>query len=434
MLPGARVAAAIAVLSDWSEHHRPLKTCLADWGKAARYAGAKDRAFVSGLALDALRRQASFAAAMGSPAPRALALAALRWSWGWSVEAIAAAFAAAAHGPDALTDGEAAALAAPAPPTALEAPDWAEAALAASFGPMMAAELAALATRAPVDLRVNLLKTTPEKALAQVAAIGGEAHPWLTTAVRVPAPASPERGSGVEAIPAYAKGWVEVQDLGSQIAALAAGDIDGAQVLDFCAGGGGKTLALAAMMGNRGQLYAYDKDARRLMPAWARLQRAGVRNAQMRAPAGGAGIAVIEDLAGKMDVVFVDAPCTGAGTWRRKPDTKWRLTPEQLERRVAEQDAALAQASRFVREGGALIYVVCSIFAEEGSARIAHFLRAHPAFAAARAIDAILARPEVTEAGRQALLALADADGNVLLSPLRAQSDGFFIARLERRS
>jgi 16S rRNA (cytosine967-C5)-methyltransferase len=222
---------------------------------------------------------------------------------------------------------------------------------------------------------------------------------------------------------------MEVQDLGSQIGAAAAGDIKGAQVLDYCAGGGGKTLALAALMENTGQLYAYDQDARRLKPLYDRAKRAGVRNLQVRNPAGGDTLA---DLEGKMDVVFVDAPCTGSGTWRRHPDTKWRLTPQQLERRIGEQDQALAEAARFVKPGGRLVYVTCSVFVEEGEDRIAAFIKEHAGFAQVRALEQVAASGLLTDEGRPLLAACETPDGALRITPARLRCDGFFVATLRR--
>jgi 16S rRNA (cytosine967-C5)-methyltransferase len=207
-----------------------------------------------------------------------------------------------------------------------------------------------------------------------------------------------------------------VQDAGSQIAAAVAGEVRGRQVLDFCAGGGGKTLALAAAMGNTGQLYAYDADARRLADTVRRSQRAGVRNLQVRSPI---DPKALEGLEGRMDLVFVDAPCTGSGTWRRHPDAKWRLTPQQLERRIAEQDAVLAAAAPFVKPGGRLIYVTCSLLAEENEDRVAAFMAAHPAFANA------VVELSGAEAWRT-------TDGHLRMTPRTAGTDGFFVATLVR--
>jgi 16S rRNA (cytosine967-C5)-methyltransferase len=234
--------------------------------------------------------------------------------------------------------------------------------------------------------------------------------------VRVAAPAASERSAPVEAAPAFEKGWFEVQDAGSQVAAAVAGEIKGRQVLDFCAGGGGKTLALAAAMDNTGQLYAYDSDARRLADTVRRTQRAGVRNLQVRSPI---DPKALDGLEGRMDLVFVDAPCTGSGTWRRHPDAKWRLTPQQLERRIAEQDAVLAAAAPFVKPGGRLVYVTCSLLAEENEDRVTAFAMAHAHFAPA----------PIELAGAEAW---RTADGFLRLTPGSAGTDGFFVSVLSR--
>ena len=220
---------------------------------------------------------------------------------------------------------------------------------------------------------------------------------------------------------------VNMHYLGSQIAATAAGAIKGAQALDYCAGGGGKTLALAAMMENTGQLYAYDRDARRLKPLYDRAKRAGVRNLQIRSPAGGEGL---DDLEGKMDVVFVDAPCTGAGTWRRHPDTKWRLTEKQLETRMGEQDAVLEEASRYVKPGGRIVWVTCSFLMEENEDRLAAFLETHPSFARAPALELMKQSGLLTGEGEAALKNCVTPEGAIRLTPDKIRADGFFVAVL----
>jgi 16S rRNA (cytosine967-C5)-methyltransferase len=245
----------------------------------------------------------------------------------------------------------------------------------------------------------------------------------------VPAPDAAERASPVEAAPEFAKGWFEVQDLGSQIAAAAAGAIKGKQALDLCAGGGGKTLALAAAMGNSGQLYAYDAEARRLSDTVKRSQRAGVRNLQVKSPLRAGALAELE---GRMDLVFADAPCTGSGTWRRHPDAKWRLTPAQLERRIAEQDAVLAEAARYVKGGGRIVYVTCSLLKEENEDRIAAFLAAHPGYSICPAAAAIAASGQLDAEGLAMLKGRATEEGFLRLTPRTAGVDGFFVAVLER--
>jgi 16S rRNA (cytosine967-C5)-methyltransferase len=418
---GGRLAAAIEVLTDIETRHRPARLALKAWGEASRFAGSKDRAWVSGLVMDGLRKRRSMGWRMGAETPRAAALGVLRFGWGWPLDRMAEAAADEPHGIGALTEAERAALAAPADLAAAPAPvrgdypDWLEPAMTRAFGEARGEAGAALAGRAPVDLRINTLKTDPVRGLKALAPLHAQLVALLPTAARIPAPDPAQRAAAVETIPAFSKGWFEVQDLGSQIAAACAGEVKGAQVLDLCAGGGGKTLALAAAMGSTGQIYAYDSEARRLADTVRRSQRAGVRNLQIRSP--------VEDdplrgLAGKMDVVFVDAPCSGSGAWRRNPDTKWRLTPEALERRQADQDGVLRDAAGFVKPGGRLVYVTCSVFHEENEDRVAAFLEAHPAF--------------TDTAPPVAFTEFTTPDGYLRLAPHTADTDGFFVAVLTR--
>ena len=202
-------------------------------------------------------------------------------------------------------------------------------------------------------------------------------------------------------------------------------------MLDYCSGGGGKSLALAAAMANTGQIYAYDSDVRRLSEVVKRGDRAGVRNLQIRSPSDADPLAGLE---GKMDVVFVDAPCTGSGTWRRHPDAKWRLTLAQLERRQAEQAQVLDAAAAFVKPGGRLVYVTCSLLAEENEDQVAALLGRAPGFAQLAALDSVAASGQATPEGLEALAGRAGADGALRLSPQSGGCDGFFIAVLERRS
>jgi len=405
---GGRLAAALQVLADMEARHKPARLALKTWADGARYAGAKDRAFVSGLVLDVLRRRRSLAWRMDAESDRARILGALRLVWGWSVERIAAA-AAEDHGPGGLTDPERARLGTPAllgdAPESVRGdyPDWLDPHLTRVFGENRVAEAEAMTARAPTDLRINGLKTDMTRALRALEPFGARALDRLQGAIRIEAPTASERAPAVETAPEFERGWFEVQDLGSQIAASIAGDIEGAQVLDFCAGGGGKTLAMGAAMRQTGQLYAYDFDARRLTDTVRRGQRAGLRNLQVRSPIHADALTGLEH---RMDLVFVDAPCTGSGTWRRHPDAKWRLSAQQLARRVAEQDAVLAAAAAYVKPGGRLIYVTCSLFAEENEDRVATFIGNFGEF-------------EVVEP-------------HLRLTPAKDQTDGFFVAQLRR--
>lgn len=439
MRESGRVAAAIAILEDFERRRVPLKTAIADWARNARFAGAKDRASISGLCLDTLRRRRSLGAMMAADTPRAATLAALRFMWGRSVGDIAALAAEAPHGPGALSDAEAQALAAE-PSTALRGserlsvsadfPDWLEPSVERAFGGKAREEMRAFAARADVDLRLNTLQAAPEKALDALSTVGAAPHPFVKTTARISAPEATDRAPAVTIIPAFNKGWVEVQDLGSQIAALAAGDVTGAQVLDLCAGGGGKTLALAALMGNKGQLYAYDSDARRLQPLYERARRAGVRNLQILNPT--TDKAALDALTDKMDVVFVDAPCTGSGTWRRHPDTKWRVTQDQLKRRMNEQDGVLRDAVRFVKRGGRIVYVTCSFLMEENEDRLSAFFAANPGFGFVPALGEMEKTGLLTDAGRTALAPCVTPDGALRLTSARVGTDAFFVSVLTK--
>jgi 16S rRNA (cytosine967-C5)-methyltransferase len=429
MTPAARVAAAIEVLSDVEARRRPAADAIKDWGLAHRFAGSGDRAAISGLVYDALRKKSSSAWLMGEATPRAEILGALRQTRRLEPEAVAALFSGEGHAPAKLTEAERARLAgadlsgAPAH-VAGDFPEWLALHFEASFGAAAAEEGRALAERAPVDLRANLLKTNREKALAALAHLSPQPTPLSPVGLRIPLRAD-GRGPALAGEPAYLKGLVEVQDEGSQLAALLAEAKPGMQVLDLCAGAGGKTLALAGAMDNRGQIYATDADGRRLAPLFERLTRAGARNVQVRSPRGAGD--VLADLAGRCDLIFIDAPCTGSGAWRRNPDAKWRVRPGALEQRMKDQDEALEQASRFVKKGGRIVYVTCSVLRPENEDRVAEFLSRH---------DDMLPLDAKTQARAAGLAPLAEHDSpfgpGFRLSPRTTGTDGFYIATLVR--
>ncbi len=429
MTPGARVAAAIEVFEEIEARRRPAADALKDWGLAHRFAGSKDRTAIASLVYDALRRKASAAYVMGAATPRAILAGTLRLAHGTSLAAASALFSGEGHAPPPLDDAElhrytTGDLAGAPLHVAGDFPDWLEPSLIAAFGETVVAETAALATRASVDLRVNTLKADRAKALARLAHLGAEPTPLSAVGIRLPL-APDGRAPALAAESAFVKGLVEVQDEGSQLATLLSAAQPGEQVLDLCAGAGGKSLALAALMENRGQVYATDTDGRRLMQGHVRIERSGARNIQHRPPRGGAD--VLADLEGRCDLVVVDAPCTGSGTWRRNPDAKWRIRPGALEQRILQQDEVLAEASRFVKPSGRILYVTCSVLREENEDRLAQFLEAHPDFTSVPAAD-LPAR-----AGLPELVRFASPFGYGLrLTPLRSGTDGFFIAMLER--
>jgi len=420
MIPAARLSAAIEVLTDIEERRRPASDALKDWGLAHRFAGSGDRAAIASLVYDALRRRASSAWLMGSGTPRAVLLGALRLARGMAADEIATLCDGGRFAPAPLGEGERQALASgtldEAPPhVAGDFPDWIAPSLARLLGEDMVPELQALAERAPLDLRVNTLLSTREAALADLVHWSVAPTPLSPWGIRV-ALGPDGRGPSVQSDPAFLEGRIEIQDEGSQLAALLTGAKPGETVVDLCAGGGGKTLALAAMMGGTGRLVATDADPRRLAPIHDRLRRAGAV-AEIRTPRGKAD--PLADLDGGADLVVVDAPCTGTGTWRRNPDAKWRLRPGSLSLRLSEQAKVLDRAARLVRPGGRIAYITCSVLPEENDDAVAGFLQRHPS---AR-------REDMPEAAPYASAMRATRHG-LQMSPLRTGTDGFYIARL----
>ena len=435
MRTGGKISAAIEVLRDVLERHQPLKIALRDWGKRARYAGSKDRAWVSGLVLDALRRRNSIAHHMGHNDPRALILGALRIAWEWNARDIEEA-CYDDHGPTPLTNDERSRLILAPDPSAAphvqgDYPDWMTAHMQRVFGPEAVIEAQMMAVRADVDLRVNTLKSDAEKAALPLKSVKAEPSRLLKNAYHIPARDPAEREDSIEGIPAFSRGWVEVQDAGSQIAAAAANAQPGEQVMDYCAGGGGKTLALAAQMQGQGQIHAYDIDGKRLSALVPRLKRSGAHNVQLVHPGEGNAL---EPLVGQMDLVFVDAPCTGTGTWRRRPDSKWRVKPAQLQKRMQDQREILLAASTYVKPGGRLLYATCSFLMEEDEDRVAEFLAGAPHFAERDAAEAAIASGALTPHGADIVRTCRGPAGSVRLTPRRAGTDGFFFALLERRA
>ncbi|QJP13482.1 RsmB/NOP family class I SAM-dependent RNA methyltransferase [Starkeya sp. ORNL1] len=431
MTPAARLAAAIEVFAAVDTARRPAADVLKDWGRDHRFAGSGDRAAIAGLVHDALRRRASAGFVLGGEDARAVLLGTLRLARGQDAETIAGLCDGSRFAPAPLTDDERARLeaasleGAPAH-IAGDYPEWLDAHLAAVFGDESAAEGAALAERAPLDLRVNTLKALPEKAAAALAHLEPKPGEWSPLALRVVLSAD-GKAPPLTSEPAYLKGQVEIQDEGSQLASILAAPPRGGQVLDLCAGGGGKTLALAALMDNAGQLYAYDDDMRRLAPIHDRVKRAGAHNVQVRTPRGKAD--VLEDLEGRMDLVLIDAPCTGTGTWRRNPDAKWRMRPGALAERMRDQTTVLDAAVRHVKPGGRLAYITCSLLDEENGTQIRRLLAANPDFRVIPPAEAVLALGARGPALAQAALV---SDEGLLLTPRRTGTDGFFVAMLQR--
>jgi 16S rRNA (cytosine967-C5)-methyltransferase len=431
MTPTARVSAAIEVIADIAARHRPAADALKDWGLSHRFAGSGDRAAIAGLVYDALRRRASAAHIMGDASPRAVVLGMLRLERKLDLAGIGNLANGGRFAPAPLTAQEQARLEAQdlagAPPwVAGDYPQWLEAPLARVFGDERAAEGAALASRAPLDLRVNALKAEREEAATALGDLSPQPTRWSPFGLRITL-AAEAKSPAIHAEPAFIKGLVEIQDEGSQLAALLADAKPGEQVIDLCAGGGGKTLALAAVMDDRGQLYATDQDKRRLAPIHERLERAGVHNVQVRTPR--ATENVLTDLERRADLVLIDAPCTGIGTWRRNPDAKWRIRPGALEIRRQEQEEVLDRAAPLVKPGGRIVYVTCSLLVEENGEQVRAFLARQPDFALVSPDE--LANP-LGERGFMFKRAVLMSEEGLLMTPRRTDTDGFFVSMLRR--
>jgi 16S rRNA (cytosine967-C5)-methyltransferase len=431
MIPAARLSAAIDVIATIDAQRVPAAQALKDWGTSHRFAGSGDRAAIAGLVWDVLRRRASSAWIMDGDTPRARVLGMLRLERGLDVGGIEKLCDGSRFSPAPLSEAERSALAsrslagAP-PPVAGDYPEWLDPYLKQVFGDDRVAEATAMASRAPLDLRVNTLKAKREKVLASLSHLGAVPTPWSPLGLRIVL-AADARNVGVHAEEAFIKGFVEVQDEGSQLAALFSAAKPGEQVIDLCACAGGKTLALAAMMQGKGRLIATDNDKRQLAPIHERLSRAGVHNAQVRTPRGSDD--PLADIRASADLVLIDAPCSGTGTWRRNPDAKWRMRPGALEIRIKDQVEVLDRAAAMVKPGGRVAYITCAVLPPENSEQVRAFVARHAEFS-------VVPPPETAaalwdKADDFAKAALETPEG-WLMTPRRTGTDGFFVSILRR--
>ncbi len=393
MTPAARLAAAAAIL-DALDLARPVERQLRAWARGNRYAGSKDRRAVADRVYTVLRRWRSTAVLGGGETGRGRVLGSLRGADDLTPAEIGA-LCSGGYGLAALSGAERDTLSRdpdwPDAATRLDWPGWLMAAAHEAFGDGTARELDALRQRAPVHLRVNTLRATVAEAreALRMAGLDPATVPAAPLALRLP-PAAPVLNTD-----AWRDGWFELQDAGSQAVAALLDARPGETVLDYCAGGGGKTLALAAAMANRGRLVAHDIAPARMADLPERAARAGATLIERMRD--------LSSLEGRCDRVLVDAPCSGSGSWRRDPAGKWRLTPEGLAALTQMQNDALDAAARHLRPGGTLVYATCSVLTVENEARVAAFLDRHPAFEEGAALR---------------------------LHPARDGCDGFFAARL----
>jgi 16S rRNA (cytosine967-C5)-methyltransferase len=427
--PAARIAAAIDLLVVVEgAPKRPADAVANDFFRSRRYIGSGDRRAVSERVWSVLRARRRLAWWLGNmPATPRLLVAASLLLEGWTKSGVAQSFSGGQFAAPPLDRSELGAIARieghtldhPDMPGAvrLEVPDWLLPRLQARFGNSLFTEMAALSEPATLDMRVNLLKGDREQALAALAAEGWEAKPtpFSPWGLRI------EGRRPVTDGPAFQSGLVEIQDEGSQIVALMVGAAPGMRVVDWCAGAGGKTLALAGMMDNRGQIVACDVSAPRLEGAVRRLRRAGVHNVERHLVT--IGDKWLKRRAGTFDRVLVDAPCTGTGTWRRNPDARLRLKESDLSELVPKQAMILDTAQSLVRKGGRLVYATCSLLEEENEAQVSSFLLRHPEFALVPLAQAWPLPVPVPNMG-----------DCLSLTPARHHTDGFFTAVLERIS
>lgn len=385
MTPAARHAAAIDILDRWLAG-QPVEAALTGWARASRFAGSGDREAVRDLVFRIVRQRRSLAELGGGAGGRALLLGAMRADGlapqGWSGEG---------HAPVALNPQEQALLAAPMPTmargVALDCPDWLLPVFDAAPGDQADAVLALMRQRAPVFVRVNAARTTRDAVQAELAAEGiiAAPHPLADTALEVTDGARRLRGCA-----AFNEGRLELQDAASQAVALAFARHASGPVLDYCAGGGGKSLALAAL---GARVSAHDIASQRMVDLPARARRAGASVQVLAGPPKGLWSAIL-----------ADAPCSGSGSWRRAPEAKWALTPARLAELTRIQDEILHRCAALTAPGGVLGYATCSMFRAENEDRVAAFLTTHPGW---HSVDT---------------LRLSPRDGG----------DGFFLAVLKR--
>lgn len=409
MTPSARLQAAIEILDALAHTNKPADRFIRDWFRARRYAGAKDRAAVGERVFAVLRKRATLAWRMHGETPRALVIANLA-DEGCNVEDL---FDGSTYGPAPLGDDERAALADPpkeTPPLWVrgEFPAFLEAELARSLGAGLLEEMRALCERAPIDLRANTLKASREDVLAELCGEGfaAEPAPYAPHGIRI------REHAGASALSrgrAFVDGRFEFQDEAAQIASLLCAAEPGMRILDLAAGAGGKALAIAAQMSDRGEIVARDRDGGRLAQLGPRAVRAGATIIRKTGN-------------GPFDVVFVDAPCSGSGAWRRQPEQKWRLAPRRLAELQAIQDQLLDEAAHATR--ARIVYATCSLFACENDDRVAAFLSRHPEFSVRSAADIWCDATGAAPPPGMAEFFRA--------TPLTAGTDGFFTAVLAR--
>lgn len=421
----AQIQTAIDVTDEIGRKDTPADRVMASFFRDRRYVGSSDKAVIADVVYEVQRWRGLYVWMLDekgfAETPRSLVMAHLART-GVDLDGMKAIFTGEYHHPEALTDPERKLILRLKDVDPTRAPAWARYSCQAwlveefsrTWGEGFAAQLMGMNTRAHTDIRVNTLKTTREalKAALEASGLTPQLTPYAPLGLRF------EGRQPLYTHELFKAGHFEIQDEAAQIVAMLMSDKPGSWVVDFCAGGGGKTLALAALMKNKGRLEALDINAPRLEEIKPRLQRAGVHNCRATLLKS-ENDAWIKRHAGQIDTVLVDAPCSGSGTWRRNPDAKWRLTPTRLQELTEIQSNILASAAHLVKPGGRMVYATCSLLRSENDDRIETFLANHPDFSLLPVEEAWAASPFKGEA--------------LHLSPAKEGCDGFFAAVLQRR-
>lgn len=432
MTPAARLQAVIDLLTEIDETPRPADAIISAFFRARRFIGSKDRTAIAETTYAVLRHHARLrwwlARTDSAVTPRLRLIAYLSLVEGKTTEDIAEGFSGAKFAPARCDDAEKKGLAKldgqtlahPDMPeaVAVECPPWVEDKLRTQFGDRFPREMQAMLDSAPLDLRVNIIKATREDAIERLAAEGVETVPCRLSPVGLRAKGRPALGN----LAAFKDGLIEIQDEGSQLVGLLVNAQPGMRVVDFCAGAGGKTLAMAAMMQNKGRIIACDVLDKRLQRAAERFRRAGLHNIEVRALANERDPWVKKHKEG-FDRVLTDVPCSGTGTWRRNPDARWKKLGPGLPELVRLQAEILDSAARLVKPGGRLIYATCSLLPDENDDQIKKFLATHDEFALV----------PISQVWAEAVGGHPVQGEFMNLTPGRHRTDGFFTAVIQRK-
>lgn len=421
MTPAARTQAAIEILDEILGKQIRFEDFFRKWSRQHRYAGSKDRAAIKETVFQVFRNRAMLQWMAPDAQGRLLVAGLMRWIHDLSRDDLALAFNGGDYGPAPLSDHEWQRLETGTPAHApkwaqLNIPKWLEGELRRRFGDTLEDELQAMSGRAALHIRTNRLKTTRDRLSADLTERGVENSSLTLSPDGLELPT----GTRLQDTDLYKSGAFEIQDLGSQIVGLVCAAKPGETVVDLAAGAGGKALHLAATMENQGRLVACDADEARMKDLSKRASRAGVTCVETHVLTTEARGRLSTEISGRADLVLVDAPCSGSGTWRRRPEARWWLTPKSLEKFVSAQKALLELAADLVKPGGRLVYVTCSILPTENQEVVSAFQVTNPAF---KVIPSALVWPGGANGAPE-----AEHGMGIELTPLRHNTDGFFIS------